>query len=418
MVLLVIFSQADFTGAGRPAPSPGSTPSRLAAQIAGIAQPEPPLRDDAARPVAAPSGAFETSPELRSRVDFWKWIFTDVNSYQAIIHDSFELQKVFAVVDLRKEYGVRPGDHYSLNRAARDVLERYKSHLRVLIYGYVDPGKLTPEQSALLKRIGELGGPEALAGAYKNVRVQRGLRDMMRDSIIRSGRYLQRYKQILREHGIPEELALLPHVESSFRHDASSYAGAVGIWQLTSSASRRLLVINANVDERMDPWRSAEAAAQILNYNYRKLGSWALAITAYNQGVGGMSRAVQQTGSRRIEDIIERYRSRSFRFAGRNFYPSFLAVLELIQDYENHFGPLQVEPELLVRRHKLSKSMPLRQVCRELGVSPSDLEPLNPALRKNGFREGAVLPRGVIINLPVTAGGGDSGVATQESMGN
>ena len=52
------------------------------------------------------------------------------------------------------------------------------------------------------------------------------------------------------------------------------------------------------MDDRLDPFRSTEAAAQLLAYNYRLLGTWPLALTAYNHGTAGMLRAKETHGHR------------------------------------------------------------------------------------------------------------------------
>ena len=103
--------------------------------------------------------------------------------------------------------------------------------------------------------------------------------------------------------------------------------------------------IDSAVDERMDPFRATEGAAQLLSYNYRLLGTWPLALTAYNHGAAGMRRAVEATGTTDYVRINRTYRSASFGFASRNFYPSFLAALTIEQNPEKYFGPIERAPE-------------------------------------------------------------------------
>ncbi|HUX08296.1 MAG TPA: lytic transglycosylase domain-containing protein [Acidobacteriota bacterium] len=353
-----------------------------------------------ARPVPASFDTFLVTEELRPRVDFWKRIYTDVNSYQALIHDSHNLERIYALVDLRDEPGADQYSFDSIRSAALRVLKRYRDHLRFLTSSRYDPKKLVGERKRLYNLMHARGGVKKYRGADQQVRVQRGLRDMLKTSIIRSGLYFPTYLEIFEELKLPPELTLLPHLESAFSYEAQSYAGAVGIWQLTKVAARPHLHINSAVDERIDPWRSAEVAALLLKDNYRQLRSWPLAITAYNQGAGSMKRAIRSLGTREIETIIERYRSRSFGFAGRNFYPAFLAIIEVLEHFEIHYGPLPIEPALTPRRHKLKYSDTLAKICQELGIEPQELEPFNPALRSHAYRNLARLPRGVYLNLP------------------
>jgi len=69
---------------------------------------------------------------------------------------------------------------------------------------------------------------------------------------------------------------VLPHVESSFNPAAYSKVGAAGLWQFMRSTGRRYMRIDSAVDDRLDPFRSTEAAAQLLAYNYRysAAGRW------------------------------------------------------------------------------------------------------------------------------------------------
>ena len=134
---------------------------------------------------------------------------------------------------------------------------------------------------------------------------------------------------------------MLPHVESSFNPRAYSKVGAAGLWQFMRSTGRRYMRIDGAVDDRLDPFRSTEAAAQLLAYNYRVLGTWPLALTAYNHGTAGMRRAKETLGTDDIVRIVRNYTSRTFGFASRNFYVSFLAALEIDRNPEKYFGSLQ-----------------------------------------------------------------------------
>lgn len=111
---------------------------------------------------------------------------------------------------------------------------------------------------------------------------------------------------------------------------ARSKAGAVGLWQFIKATGKRYLTITRRRDDRRDPIRATEAAARLLKHNYEALGSWPLAITAYNHGKEGMLAARVAVGSSAIEDIISGYTGPRFGFASRNFYAEFLAALEVV----------------------------------------------------------------------------------------
>ena len=100
------------------------------------------------------------------------------------------------------------------------------------------------------------------------------------------------------------------------------------MWQIMPATGRLYLRVNRNVDERLNVRAATLAAAQILRDNYEKLGTWPLAITAYNHGANGMRRAVDTVGTTDFGVIVQRYRGPLFGFASQNFYAEFLAALE------------------------------------------------------------------------------------------
>ena len=373
----------------------------LAQDMLAFARPDTEDHNDYYRPIPQITGRFAVPDNLRPVVDFWKRVYTGIYSFQAIVHDNRDVNLVYAIIDLRDEKGGAKGDYDSVTRAAKNVLKRYKSHMKYLLKSKYDPGKLTGEKRRLFNIISQNGGLRKFKGADDRMRIQRGLRDSFRSSIIRSGRYLEHYRKIFRDNNLPEELTLLPHLESSFQFNASSYAGAVGIWQLTKSASNRIIHVNSAVDERIDPWRSAEAAARIFKDNYRRLKNWPLTVTAYNQGVNAMRRAVKQVGSKGIDKVVGQYRSRNFGFAGRNFYCAFVATLEVVQDYEQHFGYLKIDQPLPLNQHKVTKSASLKSIAKELGVNTSQLAKANPHLRSRGRNSTSRIPKGAALNIPV-----------------
>ena len=102
-------------------------------------------------------------------------------------------------------------------------------------------------------------------------------------------------QQIFRDRSLPIELTYLPIVESSYDINARSNVGALGMWQFMRATGRQYMRVDRSIDERRDPIESTRAAAAFLQQSYETLGNWPLAITAYNYGPGGMSRAVRQS---------------------------------------------------------------------------------------------------------------------------
>jgi membrane-bound lytic murein transglycosylase D len=260
------------------------------------------------------------------------------------------------------------------------------------------------------RRVRKLWGDDAtpaqLAEAAQEVRFQLGQSDRFRAGLVRAGAWESHIGQVLASLGLPAEIAALPHVESSFDPYALSKVGAAGLWQFMRSTGRRFLRIDAAVDERLDPYRETEAAAQLLSYNYRLLGSWPLAITAYNHGAEGVRRARDELGTDDIVRIVREYHSPSFGFASRNFYVSFLAALAVAQDPGKYFGGLARNTEPGFRELKMPSSANVTALLRVTGVDRETLRNLNPALRPAVWAGQRAVPVGYVLRLP--AGGSTS----------
>jgi membrane-bound lytic murein transglycosylase D len=271
---------------------------------------------------------FPTPPSLRAGVTFWKRIFTDFGVGDFVLHDRDNLDIIYDVVQVAGTTNERR----AAEMATADV-----ERLRALYEGVLinlargdAPEELGFEGRWVAQAWGCPCPPEILLRAAGNIRVQQGLRERVDEGMQRARVLLPRILSTLRRHKVPEELAALPLVESGFHPHARSRAGAVGLWQFVRSTGRRYLVITRGRDDRRDPIRATEAAARLLKHNYQALGSWPLAVLAYNYGKDGILAARMAVGSSDIEEILARYNAPRFGFATRNFYSEFLAALELL----------------------------------------------------------------------------------------
>jgi membrane-bound lytic murein transglycosylase D len=236
--------------------------------------------------------------------------------------------------------------------------------------------------------------------ASEEVRFQLGQADRFREGIVRSGAWRDHIAATFERMGLPRELAALPHVESSFNPYAYSKVGAAGMWQFMRSTGRRFLRIDATIDERLDPYRSTEAAARFLEQNYIVLGSWPLALTAYNHGPGGMRRAKEKLGTSDITTIVREYDSRTFGFASRNFYVAFLAALEIDADPQKFFGPIQRNPKDASLVLELPSYVPVSNLVESLGIEHDVLKRLNPSLLPSVWNGSRYVPRGFRLRVP------------------
>jgi membrane-bound lytic murein transglycosylase D len=266
---------------------------------------------------------------LKPNVDFWERVYTAYGVSDFVLHDRVRLDVVYGVVRVADT-----ADPARLADLAKPEVQRvrakYQDILSTLATG-VAPEELGAEGRMVWEIWGCPCAPEDLRRAAGNIRVQQGLREKVDEGIQRAHALLLRIIPILHEHNVPAELAALPLVESTYNPTAHSKAGAVGLWQFIRSTGKRYLTITRARDDRRDPVRATEAAARLLRHNYEALGSWPLAIVAYNHGRDGIMTARTAVGSSAIEDIVARYAGPRFGFASKNFYAEFLAALKVVQ---------------------------------------------------------------------------------------
>ena len=200
---------------------------------------------------------------------------------------------------------------------------------------------------------------------------------------------------------MPEEIAALPHVESSFNPAAYSKVGAAGLWQFMPSTAKRFMRVDGIVDERLDPYSATEAAANLMLYNYRLLGSLAARPsppTTTARAACGAHRS--ELGTSDIAVIVKRYQGATFGFASRNFYVAFLAALEVDRHAEKYFGPLTRLPETDNTPVELPDYIAVTALAKAFKVDLGALKVLNPALRPPIWNGSRLVPRGYALRLP------------------
>ncbi len=269
---------------------------------------------------------FPVYPVIASNVAFWELVYTHYSTREAVVHDRYDLTRVYAVIPVMD--CLQDGASQINKPVLQEAERKYAAILSYLARGGIP--RNNEEQRIAMVYKG--ASPSRLLFASRSVRIQIGQKERFRAGVLRSRAYLPRIKQIFRSYNLPEELAYLPHVESSFNPNAHSKVGASGLWQFTRSTGKQYLRINAIIDERRDPILSSHAAAKFLKRNHAVLGSWPLALTAYNYGTAGMVKAKKEKGS--YEKIFREYQGDRFKFASRNFYPEFLAALKSARKME------------------------------------------------------------------------------------
>ncbi|MDH5639132.1 MAG: transglycosylase SLT domain-containing protein, partial [Nitrospinota bacterium] len=341
---------------------------------------------------------FPIPKDLVPNVDFWISVYSRHTTGQWILHDSQDLGIVYGVINADQVF---PGENLNSRKVDRYIKKQKKHVASLLKKIYKNKGvAVNPEEAAIANALPErLNSYSKFLKHYRNVRAQRGQSDRFREGIKRSGQYLARMRQVFRQYGLPEELTTLPHVESSFYYKAYSKAGAAGIWQFTRGTGRYYMRINYLVDERRDPVFSTHAAAKLLKKNYKALGSWPLAITAYNHGLNGMKRAVRKQGAD-LTKIIRKHKSRYFGFASRNFYAEFLAALEVSRNHIKYFGPVDFNSQVLYDEIVYGRYIHARDLAKVTGLSLKTLKKLNPSLSKVVWDGRAKIPSNFKLKVP------------------
>ncbi|MEE9240389.1 MAG: transglycosylase SLT domain-containing protein [bacterium] len=332
---------------------------------------------------------------IRENVNFWRDVFSRYKISDVAYHDEVHLNRVYEVSNLGRPWSSDRSQKRRIRRRERKI----KAILSALAYGRTPPSG----EGRLVARIRKMfaGQPRSeIRRAISRIRAQPGLKERFRDGYIRSGRYLPHFRRIFRKYGLPEDLTLLPHVESGFRESIYSHAGASGMWQFTRATGRFFMRVDRTIDGRRDPYISADAAARLFKRNYEDLKTWPLAITAYNHGEMGMRRAVRQVGSRDIGVIAKRYNGRTFGFASRNFYAEFLAAVHVHKNAKAYFGNLRPDPPARFAVFHLPGYTRLGELSRRIGIDRKILRKMNPALRSSVLRGRRRIPRGYPLRVP------------------
>ena len=200
----------------------------------------------------------------------------------------------------------------------------------------------------------------------------------------RSSRYMPYLKEEFRKAGLPEDLAWLAMVESMFQPKVISPAGAGGMWQFMRPTGRRFnLRMDSYVDERYN-WHSAtQAAIEYLKALHDFFdGDWALAVTAYNMGEGGMSRAISaNNGDRDFFTLIKTPpASNRMKTESKKYYPRLIAYIIATKKPEAYGFSHEPESFEDVIRIPVEGMYHLSDLDKALGLSNGTLARFNPDL--------------------------------------
>ena len=187
--------------------------------------------------------------------------------------------------------------------------------------------------------------------------------------------YFPIFEEIFDRYGLPKELKYMAIIESALNPVAVSRAGAKGMWQFMYNTAKMYgLTINSFVDERLDPVKSADAAARYLMDAYKIFGDWNLAISSYNCGSGNVSKAMRRSGSREFWPVYD-YLPRETR----GYVPAFVGAMYAFTYYREHgLKPDSLSMPVQVDTFHIRRMLHFRQVNALTGVPVEMLKNLNP----------------------------------------
>lgn len=224
---------------------------------------------------------------------------------------------------------------------------------------------------------------------------QNKARTSTQEALNRSGRYMEKIKQIFREEETPEELIYMAHVESLFKYNAYSRARARGMWQfMTGTAELYGLQVNWWIDERLDPIKSTRAATRYLNYLYGEFGDWNLAMAAYNVGHGRIQRILRKYGEMDYWTMVKR---RLIPRETRNHVPASLAAIIIHNNPELYGFTVTPEAPRPAEKFLVDFQVDLGVIAEAIGFSLKQLRDLNPDLQRGVT---PFEPKKYAINIP------------------
>lgn len=194
--------------------------------------------------------------------------------------------------------------------------------------------------------------------------------------------YFPLFEDALAKQNVPLEIKYLAVVESALNPKAVSRVGATGLWQFMYQTGKQYgLKIDSYVDERSDPLRASEAAAQYMTNMYAIFGDWDLVLASYNSGPGNVSKAIRRSGGQQNYWNIRKNLPKETQ----GYVPAFLATMYIYEYHKEH----GIQPERALVKHfatdtvMVKKQMTFKQISDLLDVPVAQLQILNPSYKLN-----------------------------------
>ena len=190
---------------------------------------------------------------------------------------------------------------------------------------------------------------------------------------------IPRLRQGLEQEGAPLDLVYLAMIESGFRGQAKSRAGAQGLWQFIGATGRAFgLDRSAWVDDRGDPEEATRAAARYLLRLYDRFQDWHLAWAAYNAGPGRVYRAMRETGETEFWKIAQ---AGALPRETREYVPRILAAATIATQPERYgFRINRPKSPVVIRKVLVERPLTFETIENACGIKAGQLIELNPNL--------------------------------------
>jgi membrane-bound lytic murein transglycosylase D len=194
--------------------------------------------------------------------------------------------------------------------------------------------------------------------------------------------YFPLFEEALAKQNVPLEIKYLAVVESALNPKAVSRVGATGLWQFMYQTGKQYgLHIDSYVDERSDPLKASEAAAQYMTNMYKIFGDWDLVLASYNSGPGNVSKAIRRSGGQQNYWNIRKNLPKETQ----GYVPAFLATMYIYEYHKEH----GIHPDRALIKHfatdtiMIKKQMSFKQISDLLDIPVAQLQLLNPSYKLN-----------------------------------
>jgi membrane-bound lytic murein transglycosylase D len=194
--------------------------------------------------------------------------------------------------------------------------------------------------------------------------------------------YFPIFEEALAKLNVPLEIKYLAIVESALNPKAVSKMGATGLWQFMYQTGKQYgLKIDSYIDERSDPLKASDAAAQYMTNMYKIFGDWDLVLASYNSGPGNVAKAIRRSAGQQNYWNIRKNLPKETQ----GYVPAFLATMYIYEYHKEH----GIVPNRAAVKHfatdtiRIKKQISFKQIADLLNVSVAQLQVLNPSYKLN-----------------------------------